>query len=361
MRIGGAERVISNLIEHTNHNCYLLSILCLEKNIGPFGEDLKTKGYNVKKLDRNPGFDWTMILKIRSLIEAENIDILHCHQYTPYAYGVLAALMTHCKVVFTEHGRFYPDVRKIKRTLINPWLIKITNEVTAISEATRIALHKYENFPLNRIKVIYNGIPKSFGVDVTNNRNLEDEVGLRQNDIILGTVSRLDPIKNHSMIINALKLILEKHCNIRLLIVGDGPERSKLEKMVDSFGLGSKVIFTGYRRDTQRFYKLMDIFLLTSFSEGTAMTLLEAMATGLPCIATGVGGNPEIVLDGDTGFIVPSNDYEALAVKISVLLENPELRVKMGKAGRGRFEKHFTACQMAVQYEAIYDKLCGQQ
>ena len=157
--------------------------------------------------------------------------------------------------------------------------------------------------------------------------------------------------------IKALSIVKKTHPDTYLIIVGDGPERENLEKLTATLDLSSNVIFTGFREDTHLFYKIVDIFLLSSFSEGTAMTLLEAMATGIPCIVTDVGGNPEIIEDMDTGFCVPSDDSNTLAEKINLLIENRALREKMGRAGRKRFEKHFSARKMAEQYEAIYDKL----
>ncbi|GAF79083.1 unnamed protein product, partial [marine sediment metagenome] len=139
--------------------------------------------------------------------------------------------------------------------------------------------------------------------------------------------------------------------------VGDGPEREKLESVASELEVSSKVRFTGFREDPHLFYKIMDIFLLTSFSEGTAMTLLEAMASGLPCIVTDVGGNPEIVIKGETGFVIPSNDEKALAEKICTLLSNTKLKKEMGKAGRRRFEENFTVEKMVKAYEALYDEL----
>ena len=155
--------------------------------------------------------------------------------------------------------------------------------------------------------------------------------------------------------IRALELLGQFRSEIFLLIIGDGPERENLEEFASELGLASHVIFTGFREDAAMFYKITDIFLLTSFSEGTAMTLLEAMASGLPCIATDVGGNPEIVMNGETGFIIPSRDEKILAEKIRELLGNDLMRKRMGKAGRKRFEENFTAAGMTSSYEAIYE------
>lgn len=354
MRIGGAEQVIYNLVENTDKSMYDLSIICLDSALGPFGRQLQERGCQITSFNRKPGFDVSLIRDIRRHIKDHDIDVLHCHQYTPYVYGLLGSLGTKTKVIFTEHGRFYPDERRVKRVLINPLLNNLTAHVTAISSATLDALVEFENFPRKKIKVIYNGIDDQRFIR-QGNQDIRIELDISQEAYILGTVARLDPIKNHKMMINAMKAVNEKFPKTYLVIVGDGAEKECLEALAKSLKLTDRIIFTGYREDTEKFYAAMDIFLLTSFSEGTAMTLLEAMAAGLPCIVTGVGGNPEIVKDGETGFVIPSDDVKVLAEKICMLLKDIDLKKRMGHAGRKRFEERFTVDKMVREYETLYD------
>lgn len=354
MRIGGAEQVIYNLIENTDKSKYDLSIICLDQPIGPFGRKLQERGYKITSFNRKPGFDMSLIRDIRHYVKSHDVDVLHCHQYTPYIYGLLGAAFTKAKVVFTEHGRFYPDERKFKRVLLNPFLNLFTDYVTAISSATRDALVEFENFPREKIRIIYNGIDDSRYV-LHEDKSLRQSLGIKEGALILGTVARLDPIKNQKMMIKALKIIQQNYPETFLLIIGDGPERGKLESLASQLNLSSRVLFTGFKEDVHQYLNIMDIFLLTSFSEGTAVTLLEAMASGLPCIVTNVGGNPEIVQDGETGFVIPSDDEKALSEKICILFSNIDLMKRMGKAGRKRFEDNFTVDRMVSAYEAMYD------
>jgi glycosyltransferase involved in cell wall biosynthesis len=357
MRIGGAEQVILNLIENTDPLKFDVSILCLESRLGPFGETLEKKGYKLTCLGRSPGFDFSLVAKIRRHIIENSIQVVHCHQYTPYVYSVLGALFTRCRVIFTEHGRFFPDQRKPKRVLVNPLLNLVTDSVNAISAATRDALVNYENFPRHKIQVIYNGIddtrftgPREHGKNAL--LNIDGDAHL------LGTVARLDSIKNQQMMIKTLKRVHEFHPNTHLVIVGDGPERVNLENLVKDLGLSSFVIFTGFRQETHLFYQVMDLFLLTSFSEGTAMTLLEAMASRVPCLATNVGGNPEIVEHGKTGYLVPNDDVGALSKKIISLLDDKPLMEKLGKNGQDRFKNRFSVKKMVETYQELYKRPC---
>ncbi len=354
MGIGGAERVIANLVENTDAARFDVSVLCLEQPVGPFGQKLRKKGYRVDSLYRRPGFDIRLLAQVREYLVQERVDILHCHQYTPYVYGVLAAAFHRIKVIFTEHGRFHPDRRRLKRVLLNPLLSKCTDHLTAISLATRAALIRFENFPGHRISVIYNGIvPGTNGLPV--NGSLRDALGIPVKAHVLGSVGRLDPIKNQAMMLRVLKQLLEKYPDTFLVLVGDGPERENLQELTRRLKLTSRVIFAGYQADPQLYYGIMDIFLLTSHSEGTAMTLLEAMAAGLPCVVTDAGGNAEIIENDGTGLVVPRGCEEDLANRITRLLADNANMSKFGEAARQRFEKEFTAKKMTRSYETLYD------
>lgn len=355
MRIGGAEQVIYQLVRETDPKEFAVSVLCLDASVGPFGRQLEKQGYAVATCTRRPGFDRSLVWKIRRHILRHGIDVVHCHQYTPYVYGLLGALFTGRKVIFTEHGRFYPDQRRWKRVVLNPLFTMATDHITAISEATKDALVRFENFPRKKIDVIYNAIDDA-RFRSPRDAGFKESLGIKPDARVIGTVARLDPIKNHPMMIKALKLVQKAYPEVVLVIVGDGPERGNLERLAGGLGLTGSVLFPGFREDTHRFYGIMDLFLLTSFSEGTAMTLLEAMASSLPCIVTGVGGNAEIVEDGETAFVVPSNDEITLGERISTLLGSEELRRRMGEAGRRRFEDKFTVEKMVKEYEALYKK-----
>jgi glycosyltransferase involved in cell wall biosynthesis len=354
MRIGGAEQVIYHLVENTDPSGFDVSILCLERPIGPLGKRLKEKGYRVEALNRKPGFDLSLIKQLRRYVVENGIDVLHCHQYTPFVYGVIGSGFTGCKVIFTEHGRFYPDIKKTKRIIINPFLGFFTKNITAISSATREALVEYEGFPREKIKIVYNGIVDP-AINVPQETNLKQELGIPEGARVLGTVARLDPIKNQAMMIKGLEVIRKQHPETYLVIVGDGPERKNLEEIASDMQLTPYVLFTGFKENVWDYYKIMDMFLLTSFSEGTAMTLLEAMASRLPCVVTNVGGNVEIVKDKETGIIISSDDVSELAEKVCDLFKHPLTAESYGEAARKRFEDHFTVGKMVECYQAMYN------
>ncbi len=353
MRIGGTEMVIKNIIEGNSDANIEMSIYCIEAPLGPWGEDLKASGTPIAVEERQPGFDSSLINKIRKHIKDNDIDILHCHQYTPWVYGTLAAAFTKTKVIFTEHGRFYPDSSSWKRKLVNPVLHKFTSAVTAISEATKSALEEFEAIPKSDVKVIYNGI-KPLDSDNEAKNALKERLKLPDNCIILGTVARFDPIKNQEMMIKAFSKALRDRNNLILLLVGDGELRPTLETIVKEEGISNNVRFTGYIKDPSQFIDLMDVFLLSSLSEGTSMTLLEAMSLSKPCIVTDAGGNPEIIIDQQNGLVTPNGCCSSFSHAIETLSSSPLKLKAMGENGYNIFCEKFSANTMVSHYSSIY-------
>ncbi|MDP5032329.1 glycosyltransferase family 4 protein [Paraglaciecola sp.] len=353
MRIGGTEMVIKNLIESSDPRLLDMSIYCIEEPIGPWGVALQKNGIQITAKARDPGFDISLIFAIRKHIKNQNIDVLHCHQYTPWIYGVLAAWGTKIKVIFTEHGRFYPDTSSWKRRLINPWLCRITDHITSISQATKNALIEFENIPQEQIKVIYNGI-SALQINNEDIGELKNELGISDSTKVLGTIARLDPIKNHEMMLEAFKIVNETHYNTVLIIVGDGETRQKLEEKVAKLDLKDKVFLTGFKPQPANYLGCFDIYLLSSLSEGTSMTLLEAMSIGKACVVTDAGGNKEVIKNGDNGLVTLNDDAKAFASSIKLLLADESLKQNMSKNAIVRFKQNFTAKGMNQAYENLY-------
>lgn len=355
MRIGGTEMVIKNLIDGRDQEMFDMSVLCIESPLGPFAKQLQKDGIKFYELNRQPGFDTPLITEIRNIIKENNIDILHCHQYTPWVYGVIAAMFTGTKVVFTEHGRFYPDSSSWKRKLINPVLNVFTQRVTAISQATKQALTEYENIAERYIDVIYNGIAP-LNADAEKTEALREHYQIPQDHLILGTVARFDPIKNHTMMLTAFAQVLKKTPNCTLLMVGDGEERTNVERCINENNLNTNVILVGYESQPVNHIALMDIYLLSSLSEGTSMTLLEAMSLAKPCVVTNAGGNPEIVEDGVNGFVTENDNATEFALGINKVIESIGSSSEFGDASKTKFEQLFSETQMNKNFTLLYQE-----
>lgn len=353
MRIGGTEMVIKNIVEGNQNNLHIMSIFCIEEPLGPWGLDMKSAGVSVDSVARKDGFDTSVIKALRKHIKANKIDVLHCHQYTPWVYATLAALGMGSKVIFTEHGRFYPDYSSWKRRFINPLLALFTYKITAISKATKQALVDYEFLSAGKIDVIYNGI-KGLQADKDDVTRTKNKLNISADTLVFGTIARLDPIKNHDMMIRAFAKTLEKLPSAMLIIVGDGDLMGELKGLVNDLNIKESVIFTGYIPYPKDYLAIFDIFLLSSLSEGTSMTLLEAMSLEKPCVVTDAGGNKEIIAHGETGLVTDNNNMQQYSDAMILLGTDPEQISIYGKQAKIRFQEQFDTQHMSNAYEQCY-------
>jgi len=340
MDFGGTQQVIYQIVSGIDSQRFACSVLCIDGYSGAIGDKLSTKEVAVNTLQRQSGFDKKLILDIRAYLKAHDIDVLHCHQYTPYVYGVLAAIGMKVRVIFTEHGRFYPDRYSWKRRLINQILNRATFSITAISAATAKALVDYEWFPASAISVIYNGL-----LDSDESHPSHNSATVNSKNIVFGTVARLDPIKNHKMMLQAFSIVHANRPNTTLVIVGDGEERKALELQVR---------FTGFQTDTRQRLSNMSVFLLSSFSEGTSMTLLESMCLAKPCVVTEVGGNVELIEDKVSGLVVVSDDAQSFAKAMTELVDDENWRLKLGQQARTAYLEKFQLKHMVDAYQNLY-------
>ncbi|WP_379883686.1 glycosyltransferase family 4 protein [Marinobacter koreensis] len=353
MGIGGTEQVIRQLLTHLPKDRYTNEILCIDGRIGVLGELIAGEVGRLTSFTRKPGFDLTLICHIRRYVREESIDIVHCHQYTPFVYGWFGTLGTSAKLVFTEHGRFYPDRYRYKAALLNPLMALTSDAVVAISRATKEALATYEFIPSWKVQVIYNGIEPLITED-NDKKDVREELGIRADAFVFGTVSRLDPIKNQELMLRAFARFYQVHPDSILLIVGDGPEKENLLNLAKELHILDSVYFTGFRAVPRKYLATIDVFLLSSHSEGTSMTLLEAMSLSKPVIATRVGGNPEIVQNDRTGILTEPNCVDEFYKAMDRIYRKPDQRASMALAAFHQFEARFSAMQMATSYDHIY-------
>ncbi len=358
LAVGGAEVMIRHLMEGLDRDRYVSSAACIDGEPGAIGQAMRTAGMTVFGLGRGSGFDLTLLKAVRQLLVTQHIDILHCHQYTPFCYGVLAAVGTRTKVIFTEHGRFYPDRFTWKRRIVNQLLSRITDKMTTISAATRDALVSFEWFARGKIEVIYNGVNPLAPIE--GGAHVRKRLGISDDALVLGTLSRLDSIKNQRMMLLALHRLRESVPHAVLLLAGDGPERHALVELTAELGLQRHVFFAGFISDIADHLDSMDIFLLTSFSEGTSMTLLEAMSLQKPIVATRVGGNIEVIDDQKTGVLIESDDTDALVAAVERLVGDCRLSEALGEQAQHVFHARFSLQHMVLNYEQLYDSLVEQ-
>jgi glycosyltransferase involved in cell wall biosynthesis len=289
------------------------------------------------------------------LFAEERIDVIHAHQYTPFAYAV-ATRAFGCRppVLFTEHGRFYPDYPNFKRKVFNRLLPDRRDRFIAVGESVRQALIRNEGLPPRRVEIVYNGVDLSAFDHDQSRDDVRHELGVASDTFLVVQVARLDTIKDHTTAVRAIAAAVEQCPAIRLMIVGDGPERDVIVETIKALGLEKNVTMLGLRHDVSRILSAADAFLLTSLSEGIPVTIIEAMAAGVPVVSTNVGGVPELLEDGVSGLLVPVGDATGVANALTRLEADRDLRERLSRAARERAETCFSEPQMIEAYAALY-------
>jgi sugar transferase (PEP-CTERM/EpsH1 system associated) len=358
LNVGGAEILADRFARQLQHRARMV-FACLD-DLGPLGEQLVRENTRVEQLHRRPGFDLRCAWRLGRFLKQEKVALVHAHQYTPYFYATLARMMRGGPpILFTEHGRFFPDLPNRKRMLVNPRLLRRDDRIVAVGECVRQALIHNEGFPAERIEVIYNGVDLQRFEKVGHRETTRQAIGCSNDDFLCIFVARLDPIKDHRTAILAIREVVKQRPNVRLLVVGDGPQRGVLEELIRKEGLAASVRMLGTRRDIPELLSAADLFLLTSVSEGIPLTIIEAMGIGLPVVATNVGGIGEVVIDQATGFFFPAGDYHGMAAAVRRLAEDPDLCRRMGAAGRERAVRCFSERTMIEKYDAVYQAMLG--
>lgn len=361
MQVAGAEVLVSETITRLGPRIDP-AIYCLDQ-VGPIGERLRAQGVPVQSFDRRPGFDFSVSRRMARAIDAQHVDVLHAHQYTPFFYGGLAARLSRSRprVIFTEHGRHYPDVVSAKRRWANKTIFsRLADRVNAVCEFSARQLRANDGFDRMPIAVIENGIdPERYGRAADRVAALLG-LGLDPARRYIATVARFHPVKDHRTLLQAFAKIAASHTDTDLLLVGDGPLRGDLEALANELGLARRIRFLGVRHDVPAILGAVDIFALTSLSEAASITLLEAMASALPVVVTDVGGNPEIVRRGIDGVLAPRGDSAAIAEAFTTLLDDHVRARQMGDAGAARVHEHYRLNRTIARYGELYETLRAQ-
>jgi sugar transferase (PEP-CTERM/EpsH1 system associated) len=351
--IGGAELLVYAFVTRLSEFSYV--VVCLDE-LGQLGQSLQEQGVPVYCLTRKAGLDWSCVAKLRQIIKRHGATIVHAHQYTPFSYALLARGWRRSpRIVFTEHGRHQPDYRRWKRVFVNRLLTAPSDRIVAVGQAVRRALIDNEGFAPRRVEVIYNGVDlQRIASGAAHRVETRASLGLRPDQIVLIHVARLDYLKDHATAVSAVKQLVDDVPNLRYVIVGDGPLRSSIEKQVEQESLQNHVLFLGTRQDIPQLLAMSDIFVLPSVSEGIPLVLIEAMAAGLPVVATAVGGVPEMIDSGVQGILVPPRSAGALADALRTLIRNPALRQAMSAAGKVRARERFGEESMLERYRELF-------
>ena len=288
------------------------------------------------------------------ITEQQDLDLLHVHYALPHSTAAfLARELTGKPYVATLHGSDVTILGSDASYMpVNTLSLEKADAVTAVSNF--IAKEAHESLGISReINVISNFVDSDRFFPAP----CEDPEVIKGRDVVVTHISNFRPVKRIGDLVYAMSIVTKKAPEARLVLVGDGPERHKIEKLVNQLDLNRHVLFTGYRSDVPHLMECADVVVLCSETESTPLTLLEGMSCGLPVVATEVGGIPEIIDDGVNGFLVPLKHPEAIAERILELNADPGLRKRLGDAARETVMERYTIDKIVGQYAEVYEEI----
>ena len=353
----GAERVILNLLEHFDAEHFDVRLAALVEARNPHRELLEEaarRGHRTLAIPCRKRLDpqsWRELLRV---IKENEIDVLHCHEIKSRFYGLLAAKRLKLPIIATNHNWIRKNLLISALEYWDAFTLRFFDRIIAVSEEIRQLMLKYGT-PAQRMAVVTNGIATRELEHRHNDKmNWYERWGIASHERIIGAVGRLSVEKGAKYFLEAAKIVLTKMPDVRFLLVGDGPQARELKEYAQALGIEQNVIFAGFQPEVAAFYELMEIFAITSLREGTPMALLEAMATGVPVVATAVGGVPKIVRDRDNGMLVPAQDAQGIAAALLQLLQNRAEAARLASNAKRTIIEKYSAATMARQYENIY-------
>ena len=352
LAMGGMETMTRDLALGLAARDHQVGVTCIEEE-GELAAPLRQSGVPVSLVEC-PGIRPNFLPGpgLGAHFAARGCDVVHLHSGV-WAKGALASRSARVPAtISTLHGLAYAE-----GWLTEPfrwWGALNSDLIVAVSAPLRRHLIERTRIPEAKVTILHNGIDTSRFAPGDRSGMLRSRFGIAPDVHVIGCVARLDPVKNHALLLASLKQVLASCPQTRLVLVGEGPLRQALEAQVKEMGLCATVIFAGGLADTGPIYRDLDVFVLASLSEGTSISVLEAMATGLPVVATAVGGTPDLLANGACGLLVPSGDATAMADALIRVLRDGDLRAKLARAGRTRAVSSFSQSAMVVAYEELY-------
>jgi sugar transferase (PEP-CTERM/EpsH1 system associated) len=340
--VGGQERLLVEMARHRNRDRFDWTVIALG-GPGSLADALEADGVRITTLDTPAGFRFSLFRRLASLLRTERFGVVHTHDDRPLVYGMPAAWWAGVpRRIHTHHHGRVPYISWRQRFLMRQTARFAHHFVCVSHDSARYMIE--HGIPAPRVQTIWNGI------DLT-----RFAFSGPFDDGPIVTVARLSPEKDIATLLRAAAVVVKDFPQARFEIAGAGPCREELLRLVGELRLTEHVLFHGEVSDIPAFLARARLFVLPSQTEGISLTLLEAMARGLPVVTTNVGGNPEVVEAGVTGLLAPAQTPDALAQAIGVLLKDPERARQMGQAGRARVENAFDIRKMTARYEALYE------
>lgn len=317
-------------------------------------EHARARGLKAELFKCKGRVDLKTVAAICRFVKDNGVDVIHSHGYKSNIYACLANRKVKSKLVTTCHNWINADSKMSFYTRLDKFFLRRFDAVVAVSDEVSDQLLKAGVEP-GKLKVIGNGIDlEKFRKPASGINNVKAELGIPANAKVIGAVGRLSPEKGYFFLLEAARDILSKKEDCFFLLVGDGQQRQDLKEQAKRFGIEKRVIFAGKRKDIPEALSAMDIFVMSSLTEGQPMALLEAMAAKRPIVATSVGDMPKLLKAGAAGLIVPPSDSSSLAAGILRLLGDPAHAASLSAVASRTVAENYSSIRMAAEYRACY-------
>jgi glycosyltransferase involved in cell wall biosynthesis len=359
--VSGSENHLLTLASHLDRSRYRLTFCLLverEPDLSAYIAALEAVGVKVARFPIHADLDPLLLWRLVRFLRTRQPDIVHTHLIHGDLYGTLAAGLARVPhVVSTRHNdntfRRWPLFGRLHNSVS-----KRQDHIITISEHLKRFTVEIEGVNPEKVTPIHYGLaPRQSADSMLAARAMRTELGIPDDALLVGIVARLTEQKGHTHLFAAWQQVMHVLPDAHLLVVGDGPLRDFLQTLAKDRNLTGSITFTGYRSDVPRIMSALDVMVLPSFWEGFGLVLLEAMSAGKPIVASRVSAIPEIVVDGETGLLVPPGDLHSLAQALLKVLQDPERGRRMGRKGRARLEREFGVEKMVCATEHVYDAL----
>lgn len=348
----GAERVVVDLALHLSRDDYRVVVVYLQGD-GELRPELLDAGIEVIRLPDRAKVDPRTCWAVYRLLKECGIDILHAHIPRPAFWGLMAARAAAVPIrIFTEHN---VQVYSSPLTYLYPAIVRLATDIVCVSDRARDSIQQRYPKIDDKLVTIRNGIQVDRVTPRQDIGAVRKELSLPEDAPVICHVANMYARKAQDQLLQAFSLTKRSVPNSKLLMVGSGPLYTELRSLAKSLHIDDDVVFAGVRDDVPDLLAASDVFALSSHHEGLPITILEAMAAGLPVVTTDVGGCAEAVQDGITGLVVPPNSPQLLAEAMMWILGDPSMGGRMGAAGRDRVAKHFSVDRFVEQHEHLYE------
>lgn len=352
--MGGLERIVLELIRAGTTRAQKCSVICVERP-GDLADQARKLGATVISADKRAGLRPRLIGRMATILRELRPSVVHSHQLGALVYGGPAARKAGVSlIVHTEHGKHY--AHSLRARWLGRFATRYAKRVFAVSTDIFQEIVRSGVAPEPKIRLALNGIDTQRFASADGLR-VRVELGVKADGFLIGTVGRLAEVKQQETLLRAFALLIAQVPTAKLVLVGDGPMRKYLESVTSKLGITERVTFAGAQLRPENYIAAMDVFALTSRSEGTPLSILEAWAAGKPVIASSVGGIPDLIREGKTGLMFSPGNYNELKDRLADLAADSNYRQKLGEAARARVMSEFDVKIMADWYEQQYLEL----